>query len=484
MKRFVVLLISGMLIGTTASAQPGPDTLWTRTYGWTGDDTAFSLQQTADGGFIIAGTATVVGPPAQTDMFLMKTDSLGLMQGWHTYGGPRDEGAYGVAQTNDGWYVVAGYATYDSANQVPYILCVNPVGILSWARYQWDDWQQPRWGRASSIERTADNNFVVAMNMLYVGPVQWRYITTVRVVNASGTWQGNGWGHDTYAPYVYNHAHQDSYGNCIAAGMSNELPLPVAVFWTSHYTYGFFFGGNPYEDEAFDVVQTTDGYLLAGRTYDGQYDGIFLCKTTALGDTIWLHRYVTEDGQWATTIIPATGGGYVIAGTCGTYWGTTDMLLAKINETGAIVWQSTYGTEGNERAYDVVQTADGGFVLCGLTDSHQGVGTEWYIVKTLPDPQLSSEKVSIQLPQEYRITAFPNPFNPSTQIAYSLPKAGQVSLKVFNLLGEEVITLVNEMQSAGTHAAFFDGSALPSGIYLCRLQVGNFAETKKMVLLK
>jgi hypothetical protein len=69
-------------------------------------------------------------------------------------------------------------------------------------------------------------------------------------------------------------------------------------------------------------------------------------------------------------------------------------------------------------------------------------------------------------------------------MAYALPKTGKVSLKVFNLLGEEVATLVQGMQSAGTHTALFDGSGLPSGIYLCRLESEDFIQTKKMVLLK
>jgi glucuronoarabinoxylan endo-1,4-beta-xylanase len=79
---------------------------------------------------------------------------------------------------------------------------------------------------------------------------------------------------------------------------------------------------------------------------------------------------------------------------------------------------------------------------------------------------------------------YPNPFNPSTKIRYSIPKESFVSLRVFNLLGSEVATLVNGKLSAGEHEAVFDGSSLPSGMYLYRLEAGESVSTKKFVLLK
>jgi hypothetical protein len=81
---------------------------------------------------------------------------------------------------------------------------------------------------------------------------------------------------------------------------------------------------------------------------------------------------------------------------------------------------------------------------------------------------------------------YPNPFNPSTVIDYHLPEANYVSLKIFNSLGEEVVTLIdNEFQDIGSHSKLFNvNSTLPSGVYFYRLQAGKFVETKKMILLK
>ncbi|MBU0508718.1 T9SS type A sorting domain-containing protein [bacterium] len=79
---------------------------------------------------------------------------------------------------------------------------------------------------------------------------------------------------------------------------------------------------------------------------------------------------------------------------------------------------------------------------------------------------------------------FPNPFNSSTQIAYALPNVGHVTLSIFNLLGEEVTTLVDGAQSAGSHTVSFDGTGLASGVYLYRLQAEGFVQTRKMVMLK
>lgn len=79
---------------------------------------------------------------------------------------------------------------------------------------------------------------------------------------------------------------------------------------------------------------------------------------------------------------------------------------------------------------------------------------------------------------------YPNPFNPSTKISYSLKKEGRVSLKIYNTLGEEIITLVDEIKPAGSYEAEFNASVLPSGIYIYRMQSGDYVSSKKMILLK
>lgn len=79
---------------------------------------------------------------------------------------------------------------------------------------------------------------------------------------------------------------------------------------------------------------------------------------------------------------------------------------------------------------------------------------------------------------------YPNPFNPRTSIGYQLASAGKVSLRVYDVLGREVATLVNEAQGAGRHAVEFDGSRLPSGVYFYRMTAGQFTEVKKLMMIK
>jgi len=90
-----------------------------------------------------------------------------------------------------------------------------------------------------------------------------------------------------------------------------------------------------------------------------------------------------------------------------------------------------------------------------------------------------------EFPRNYSISQnYPNPFNPCTTIRYSIPKQSNVALKLYDVLGSEVATLVNKEQSRGNYEVEFDGSELGSGIYFNRLQAGDFVETRKMILLK
>lgn len=97
---------------------------------------------------------------------------------------------------------------------------------------------------------------------------------------------------------------------------------------------------------------------------------------------------------------------------------------------------------------------------------------------------LSSQSSTI--PNEYKLFQnFPNPFNSTTNITFSIPKEGLVNLTIYNLLGQEIETLINDRIKAGIHTIDFAGEVLPSGMYFCRLNVDNkYVETIKMILLR
>jgi hypothetical protein len=106
--------------------------------------------------------------------------------------------------------------------------------------------------------------------------------------------------------------------------------------------------------------------------------------------------------------------------------------------------------------------------------------TDYYVDSTVSAEKIQNFPLRFKLEQNY-----PNPFNPSTEISYSIPRSNFATLKIFNMLGEEIKILVNEFQSADTYSVIFNGGELPSGVYFYRLQAGNnFTETKKMLLLR
>ena len=92
---------------------------------------------------------------------------------------------------------------------------------------------------------------------------------------------------------------------------------------------------------------------------------------------------------------------------------------------------------------------------------------------------------SFGVPDEYALyNNYPNPFNPSTRIQYDLPVEGFVTLKVYNMVGQEVVTLVSDNVSAGRYEVEWNASGIASGVYLYRLEIGEFVHTRKLLLLK
>lgn len=128
--------------------------------------------------------------------------------------------------------------------------------------------------------------------------------------------------------------------------------------------------------------------------------------------------------------------------------------------------------------------------LDAVLDCYAGLGTSradlgYYGGRYNDMPVSVIDEVATQIPSNYELAQnYPNPFNPSTTIQFAIPKAGMVSLKIYNILGQEVATLINREMNAGFQRVNFDASNLTSGLYFYRISSGKFTDVKKMLLIK
>jgi hypothetical protein len=113
-----------------------------------------------------------------------------------------------------------------------------------------------------------------------------------------------------------------------------------------------------------------------------------------------------------------------------------------------------------------------------------GVGTDGAIIKYKPSIS-SVQDEEEYIPEKFILQqSYPNPFNPSATIAYQIPELSLVTIKVYDLLGREVVTLVDEFKPAGKYETEFNAANLPSGVYFYQLKSGGFIQSMKMVLMK
>jgi hypothetical protein len=215
--------------------------------------------------------------------------------------------------------------------------------------------------------------------------------------------------------------------------------------------------------------------------------------TTGLLNTYAVHYNTTlfgiGAGGTANNVMKSTDGGatYTVAGTVG---GSGNVTGAEGNVNDFWV------TRGN----NVYRSSDGGN---NWTTAYTGTAALWdidfAIVAGCPNGWTVGASGTIarmvnivgvgnnnnEVPNAYILRQnYPNPFNPVTEIYFALPKASNVKLEVFDLLGREVGTLVNEFKPAGTYTVRFNAVSLASGVYFYRIVAGDFSDTKKMVLVK
>jgi hypothetical protein len=157
---------------------------------------------------------------------------------------------------------------------------------------------------------------------------------------------------------------------------------------------------------------------------------------------------------------------------------------------GGISWSSDTRLTSNSsvKLYSSVSVSDS-VVHVAWTDTRDGNYEIYY--KRNPTGNIVGVKIiSSEIPEEFSLSQnYPNPFNPGTNIKFTIPKSGLVTLKVYDVLGNEIATLVDEYKPVGSYEVKFDvgqdsSPDMASGIYFYKLQAGNYIETKKMILLK
>lgn len=310
---------------------------WQKTYGGDYIDLAYSIQQTADGGYIVAGEATSL--VRGTDAWVLKLNANGTVAWQKVYGGVYGDVARSIQQTGVGGYIMAGQtSSFGVGPSVVWVLKLNADGFVAWQKThsRSGSLMNPSYDFASSVQQTADGGYVI-VGRTYFSNVNHDYDVSVLKLNEDGS-----------------------------------------VAWEKTY------GGSD-NDFAWSIQQTADGgYIVAGFTFSfgAGSDDAWILKLNSDGSAAWQKAYGGASVDRANSVQQTADGGYIVAGFTQSFGaGRNDAWVVKLNANGTVAWQKTYGGVFNDEAYSVRQTSDGGYIVAGSTESYGVGGSDVWILK-------------------------------------------------------------------------------------------------------
>ncbi|MCX6842755.1 MAG: hypothetical protein NTX53_10780 [candidate division WOR-3 bacterium] len=355
---------------------------WMRTYGGTMEDEGYSVQQTQDGGYIVTGSYTPEGTQP-SDVWLLKIDVDGATAWTRTFGGPFWDWGKSVQQTRDGGYMIAGVMCLDSVN-CPDILLLktDAAGNKDWdVTYGGSDYDE-----AFSVQQTADGGYVTTGYNMYKAGCGWLLKTDAHGDTVWTRTFGHGWTSGRWIRQT-----RDG-GYVVAAYRDTTVEQAIWLIKTDpngNTSWTRTFDGRWVYLACMSVEQTQDGgFIVAGTTcyYDGGPGDVLLVKTDSLGNEVWVKTFGGESDDWGNSVQLTRDGGYIVVGNTSSYGASkSDVWLIKTDANGDTVWTRTFGGSQNDYGYSVQQTQDGGYIVAGTTRSDGAGRADVFVMKTDPE---------------------------------------------------------------------------------------------------
>ncbi len=461
---------------------------WMRTYGGPLGNFGYSVQQTADGGYIVTGYTYISGN--NTQVYLIKTDSLGDTLWTKTYGGDAHDRGMCVQQTTDGGYIITGYTNSFGDSFQIYLIKTDSFGDTLWTKVYGDS--STDYGY--SVQQTLDGGFIIAAARVF----GWGFDPVYLIKTDS---QGNVHWSKTYGDTIEAIAgrsvQQTNDGGYIIGGGCNDHMLLIKTDSLGECQWFKMYRASGWYIDGYSVQQVNNGYILAGCSYPY----IYLVRTDSLGDTLWTRTFSRLGDTWGVmcySIDQTTDGGYILCG-YHYYEDLRKTLLVRTDSLGDTLWTKIYALPGQQsysKGYSVQQTSDGGYIVTGYISSSEG----WkvYLIKTDQDGNVAGieERGCAQrLSTQPRLLVYSNPFSGKTTIKFQIlnPKSevnskSQTSLKIYDAQGRLVrqwgYKTIRQSDKITWDGTDDSGNLLSPGVYFCRLETNESAVTTKVIKLE
>ncbi len=518
----VITLLALLTLTYSAFAQ-APPVQWQRSLGGSLGEELFDIQHTLDGGYVMTGYTTssngdVTLALGEEDVWVVKLDSTGTMEWERSYGGSEQDIGHSIKQTPDGGYIVAG-KTWSSDGDVTsnhgdfdlWVLRLDNNGNLQWERNLGGPFKEL--GGYTAVSTSGDF-FVAGSSKSLSGDLTSNNgdfdIWIVKLdMNGSLIWEHSfGGSEEDFVMGICS----TSDGGVIASGYSYsengdlttnlgfsdawliKLAANGDIDWKRTY------GGTQY-DSANDIQQTTEGgYIVAGSSYSNDGDltsnnggwDMWVFKLDPSGDIQWQTSFGGTSLDVGMSVSQTTDGGYIVAGHSDSNngdfpinQGEEDTWILRLDPAGALLWQRSFGGSTYDWAAAVQQTTDGGYILGGTTFSTNGDVlfnngfTDLLVVKFAASDPTMDITTSTELAQPIRL--LPNPVQDHLVLEFDLEGPAQLQLRLFNAVGQEFPMVLDELRHTGAQRINIPVQHLGSGIYHLHLRIDDRTFVRKWV---